>query len=146
MIDPAPNRARPRTLLSQSTARSVRAIALCAPLVFLPALFRSETKLPGPSPSCSTGAFRDEAGAVVCEQTKTPLTAAESLLFGVKPDLNQMNAGELSLVPGIGAKLAQRIVEDRERNGPFRSVEEVDRVRGIGPVLTRRLSEYVRVR
>ncbi|MBI4820182.1 MAG: DUF655 domain-containing protein [Deltaproteobacteria bacterium] len=57
-----------------------------------------------------------------------------------------MNAGELSLVPGIGAKLAQRIVEDRERNGPFRSVEEVDRVRGIGPVLTRRLSEYVRVR
>ena len=34
---------------------------------------------------------------------------------------------------GIGQTLAHRIVADREVNGPFRSVDELLRVEGIGP-------------
>jgi len=48
-------------------------------------------------------------------------------------DINAAPASELSLLPGIGYELANRIVENRESYGPFRSIEDLNRVRGIGP-------------
>ena len=36
-------------------------------------------------------------------------------------------------LPGVGPATAAAIVAERERNGPFASVDELDRVRGIGP-------------
>lgn len=48
-------------------------------------------------------------------------------------NLNTASAAELELLPGIGPALAARIVEDRAANGPFRSVDDLDRVKGIGP-------------
>lgn len=57
----------------------------------------------------------------------------ERLLEGRRLDLNRASAEELELLPRIGPTLARRIVEDRERRGPFRTVQELSRVRGIGP-------------
>lgn len=48
-------------------------------------------------------------------------------------DVNAAPAESLTMLPGIGPVLAERIVADREANGPFRSLDELDRVRGIGP-------------
>ena len=48
------------------------------------------------------------------------------------------------LLPGIGPALSARIVEYRQRKGPFRSVWELGRVRGIGPVLLERIRPYVK--
>ncbi|GIX06293.1 MAG: hypothetical protein KatS3mg115_0696 [Candidatus Poribacteria bacterium] len=47
-------------------------------------------------------------------------------------DLNAATVQELEALPGIGPTLARRIVEYREQFGPFQSVEELVRVRGIG--------------
>jgi len=47
-------------------------------------------------------------------------------------DLNTADAGLLQTLPGIGPVLAEEIVADREANGPFRTIEEVTRVKGIG--------------
>lgn len=58
---------------------------------------------------------------------------AAGLLFGRRIDLNEATLEELQALPGIGPGLARRLVEDRERNGPFRSVDDLQRVRGIGP-------------
>lgn len=54
--------------------------------------------------------------------------------------LNRATAAELECLPGIGPSLAARIVEDRARRGPFREVQDLERVAGIGPALTRRLA------
>lgn len=54
-------------------------------------------------------------------------------------DLNRASAKELTALPGIGPTLAERIVRDREARGPFRSVEDLARVRGIGPRTVDRL-------
>ena len=60
------------------------------------------------------------------------------LLFAVQAhagpvDINHADAGTLATaIVGIGAKRAAMIVQDREANGPFASVEELARVRGIG--------------
>jgi competence protein ComEA len=61
-------------------------------------------------------------------------------------DLNRADALELDRLPGIGPVLAGRIVEHRERHGPFRRVEELRAVRGVGPRLLERLRPRVEVR
>lgn len=53
--------------------------------------------------------------------------------FEFRMDVNSANAIELQLLPGIGPQLANRIVDDRNRNGPFESIEDLRRVKGIGP-------------
>src|SRR5690606_1678075 len=55
------------------------------------------------------------------------------LLLGRPIDLNEATLEELQALPGIGPGLARRIVEERERRGPFTSLEDLARVRGIGP-------------
>jgi competence protein ComEA len=60
-------------------------------------------------------------------------------------DLNAATAADLDALPGIGPVLAQRIVEHRERNGAFRSVEQLDDVPGIGPTTYAELAELVTV-
>ena len=48
-------------------------------------------------------------------------------------DLNRATAAELDALPGIGPATAQAIVDHREANGPFVSVDDLEAVRGIGP-------------
>lgn len=70
---------------------------------------------------------------------------AHSALPAQTISINTASAAELELLPGIGPALAARIVADRAANGPFRSVEELARVRGIGPRTVERVRPYVRV-
>jgi competence protein ComEA len=48
-------------------------------------------------------------------------------------NINTANATELTNLAGVGPALAARIISWREQNGPFRSIEELTAVSGIGP-------------
>jgi competence ComEA-like helix-hairpin-helix protein len=48
-------------------------------------------------------------------------------------NLNSASARELALLSGVGPILASRIVADRVSKGAFESVDDLQRVRGIGP-------------
>jgi competence protein ComEA len=61
-------------------------------------------------------------------------------------DLNRAAIGELVRLPGVGEATATAIVADRERNGPFGSVDDLVRVRGIGPAKLEAVREFVVVR
>lgn len=52
---------------------------------------------------------------------------------GVRIDVNRADAATLALLDQIGPERARRIVEWRDRNGPFRSFPDLMRVSGIGP-------------
>ncbi len=54
-------------------------------------------------------------------------------------DVNTAGVEELQTLPRIGPALARRIVEYRRKAGPFRRVEDLLAVRGIGPKLLERL-------
>ena len=60
-------------------------------------------------------------------------------------DLNTVNWVELSQLEGIGPTLARRIVTDREQNGRFARVEDLQRVHGIGPKTVARLKPWLTV-
>ena len=51
---------------------------------------------------------------------------------GGKVNINTASAAQLDTLPGVGASTAETIVADREANGPFKTVEDLKRVSGIG--------------
>ncbi len=60
-------------------------------------------------------------------------------------NVNTASAAELTSVVGIGPSKAKAIVEHRDANGPFASVEDLQSVRGIGDKLLERLRPQVTV-
>jgi competence protein ComEA len=68
----------------------------------------------------------------VAAQTKTPPPAAKPAAAAAVVNINTASAAEIASLPGIGDKTAARIVEYRQKNGPFKKVEELMNVRGIG--------------
>ena len=49
-----------------------------------------------------------------------------------KINLNTATVDELQKLPGVGAKVAQRILDFRKANGPFKKIEDLMKVQGIG--------------
>ena len=63
-----------------------------------------------------------------------------------KINVNEASAAELERLPGIGEALATRIIAYREEHGPFRSLDELENVSGIGKETVERLREYAEAR
>lgn len=58
-------------------------------------------------------------------------------------DINQAEWPEIIQLPGLGEVLAQRVVANRQDNGPFRDVDELTRVDGIGRKTLEKLRPYL---
>ncbi|MBX3444536.1 MAG: helix-hairpin-helix domain-containing protein [Planctomyces sp.] len=68
----------------------------------------------------------------------------EARRYEYQVDINSATWVEWMQLDGIGEALARRIVEDREANGVFASIEDVARVRGIGPATLDRIRPHLR--
>ncbi len=60
-------------------------------------------------------------------------------------DINKATVESLMSVPGIGKVTAERIVKWRETNGPFRRIEDLIKVKGIGDKAFDKLRPYIKV-
>lgn len=60
------------------------------------------------------------------------LAAAPAIAGAAVVNVNSADAGQLALLPHVGPATAQRIVDYREKNGPFHAAEDLLLVRGIG--------------
>lgn len=62
-----------------------------------------------------------------------------------KVNINSATLDDLQKLPRIGPKVAQRILEFRKQNGPFKRIEELMKVKGIGEKLFTQLKDQVTV-
>lgn len=83
----------------------------------------------------SRGAFR---GRLIEIDDVPPLSARYEV------DINAAGWPEFSQLPGVGETLARRIVESREAGGPFADLDDLRRVRGIGPKTLENMKPYLR--
>ncbi|MFW6140266.1 MAG: ComEA family DNA-binding protein [Acidobacteriota bacterium] len=62
-----------------------------------------------------------------------------------KININTASQAELQKLPRIGEVVAQRIIEFREKNGKFKKIEELMKVRGIGEKTFENLKDLITV-
>ena len=60
-----------------------------------------------------------------------------------KIDINTARADQLQMLPGIGATLAQRILDYRQENGPFKTLEDLQEVDGVTAKRFGRIKELI---
>lgn len=76
-----------------------------------------------------------QAKSVKSNRTKPVLTTQIASKKSTAPkvvNLNSANQEELESIPGVGPTLAKNILDYRSENGPFKSVEDLQEVSGIG--------------
>ena len=60
-------------------------------------------------------------------------------------NLNTANLQQFQLLPGIGPKMAERIIEYRKVKGPFQSTEQIMDVKGIGSKKFEKLKPFIKL-
>lgn len=77
------------------------------------------------------------------ETKKSSGSTEKKVTFPV--NINTASKKELDALPGIGETLAQRIIDYRSANGPFSTVDELTKVKGIGAKTLEKLKPYATV-
>jgi competence protein ComEA len=72
-----------------------------------------------------------------------PMAAEKRLALGIPIDINRSSRAELVLVPGIGEKTAEKILEQRSLIGTFRKLDELMLVKGIKEKRLEKLRKYL---
>lgn len=94
--------------------------------------------------ACLTAVVLVAAGSLMAERgAAAPQAAAASAAKQI--DINQANEQELAEIPGIGSAMAKRIADFRQENGPFRRVEDLLKVKGIGEKSLEKLRPHVKI-
>ena len=82
-----------------------------------------------------------EGGSPVLPTPGPTVVAATTELINI----NTASQSELEILPGIGPTTAQKIIEYREQNGEFVTIEEIINVSGIGPGIYDRIKDLITV-
>lgn len=90
--------------------------------------------------ACSTMTFANEG-----EAAKKPATTQEKAAQSGAVSINTATSTELESLPRIGRVMAQRIIDFRTEHGPFKSLDELMNVKGIGEKTFANLKAHIKL-
>lgn len=76
-------------------------------------------------------------------QNSNTSTSNNSASISGKININTANASKLEELPGVGEAIAKKIIEYREYNGNFSSIEEIKNVSGIGESKFEKMKDFI---
>ena len=79
------------------------------------------------------------------EKEKKSLSKKEQKLEGKQININSAAKDELMQLPGVGEKTALLIIDYRESNAAFKTIEDIMEVKGIGPKKFEKMKKYLKV-
>ncbi len=88
---------------------------------------------------------------VACLAAVLAVSLSSGLALAAKPaptgkvNINAASVDQLATLPGVGSKLAARIVEYRQKSGAFKSTQELMNVQGIGEKNFQSMQSYLTV-
>lgn len=112
-------------IIPVQTARTASSVARVAPAT-------ENAPVAGSTPASTAAAPHQPAKSVT--------TTATALL-----NINTATVAELEALPAIGPTIAQRIIDDRTANGPYKQIEDLARVRGVSARTVDQLRERITV-
>jgi competence protein ComEA len=71
------------------------------------------------------------------------MNGRQLLTLGLAIDLNQATQNDLEALPGIGPVIAGRIIDYRQKHGPFKRIDDLEQVSGIGPKKLAQIKPYL---
>lgn len=74
------------------------------------------------------------------------LNNSEGKTISSKININTATLEELKMLPRVGDAIAQRIIDYREKNGPFRDIKDIKNVSGIGDKMFENIKDKITVR
>ncbi len=105
---------------------------------------RADRSLLGETPkgmvACNS-VIRIERGKLT--DVSVPIAGKCLLALNLPIDVNRSRPQDLQAIPGIGERLAGRIVDYRRSNGPFQSLRDLTQVHGIGPDRLSRIAKHL---
>ena len=125
--------------------------ATATPIVIIkevPVAAKPNESAPVEAPVSQSNASKSASGIplAVTESGATSANASLEYLKAHPVDLNTATQAELEVLPGVGPKMAERILAYRAENGGFKSVDQLDDVKGIGEKRMATLQPLVKVR
>ena len=124
--------------------------------VYVPAAPSSSGSASGSTPTSSGSSSGSSSSSRPATPSGIPFATTESgaassnasaeYLAANPVDLNKATQAELEVLPGVGPKMAERILAYRVENGGFKSIDQLDEVKGIGEKRMATLKPLVKVR
>jgi competence protein ComEA len=99
-----------------------------------------------PVPKEELSQAQPEQSIAVQVPATPPVVAVPTAKAVSKVNLNRASADELQVLPGIGPVLAQRMVDWRKTHGRYRTVDDLQEVKGIGKKRLEQLRPLVMVK
>ncbi len=104
--------------------------------VHIPRVGEDATLTQDSTGAASVDSSRQDRGASTTRKEQSPTRPIS---------LNKASKNELLELPGVGPAMADRIIADRREHGPFKHVEDLKRVKGIGSKKFEKLRKYLHV-
>lgn len=128
-------------------------VALCAMVATLTATWltsspasASPKQAPRAKPTATAPAEPASKDAAAPKKAKAPKKSKAKQALAGKLNLNTATVEQLQLLPGVGQSKAERVVVWRQKNGGFKRVADLRKVKGFGYKTLKKLEPYLEVK